>query len=103
MKTSLSIALLIAAGFAVKASLDEAERYVHVRIVDTCFAKYSAPLSKAQELACYESPRQSSAYRVLAALAFQPQLWKNTGGRCVDSQDQQREYFDCGWWNRVAL
>lgn len=102
MRTALVVVLLVFVGFAIKLSLVEAERYVHVRLVDACLAQYSN-VSREQENACYGAPDRSFAYRLIAALSFQPEFWKNTSGRCVGVENKQEDYFGCGWWNRRAL
>lgn len=102
MRRLLSVVLLILLGFGIKLSLVEAERYLAVRLVDECLAQYGAP-SRAEENACYGSPGRSATYRLVAALSFQPQFWKNTGGRCLGVTGKYEDYFDCGWWNRRAL
>lgn len=102
MKRTLLFVALVATGFLLKFCLVEAERYVHVSLVDRCLAQYQTP-TREQETACYLSPREHAGYRVIAFLSFQPQLWKNLKGRCVEAKDNADEYFECGWWNHVAL
>ena len=103
MRQVLVIVGFVAVGFLLKLSLVEGERYLSASLVDKCLAQYNGTMSREQEHACFASPRANAGYRFISMLNVQPQLWKNLAGRCVEAKDEADQYFECRWWNRVAL
>jgi len=103
MKTIATLLVAILLGFFLKVGVAEAERSLSVNIVDECFEQYESP-TQDQEAACYTAPQQSFVYRLVAALNFQPHLWKNNNERCANPNEKRNEdYFQCHWWNQYAL
>ena len=94
---------VVALGFVTKLGFVEAERMVSMHFVESCFDQ-TKPSTLQGESACYGAPREQTIYRILSALNAQPSFWKNTTGRCVGTQGTRADaYFECRWWNRLAI
>lgn len=99
----LVVIFVFLCGYSAKALVAEAERDLAIHYADSCFRPYKAPTPE-QETLCYGSAKKHLSYKVVSALNFQPSFWKNTPGRCVGTKGTEPyKYFECRWWNEIAL
>lgn len=95
--------LVFSCGFLTKALVVEAEKKLTTYYMDTCLGARDNPTSD-EESKCYGASKNKPLYRIVTTLNFQPSFWKNTNGRCVETKGRKPyEYFECKWWNEIAL
>ena len=103
MKRALVVIAAVVAGFGIKVGVVEAERLLGTHYVDACQDRLVERTMEANTK-CYGIAKQHLPYRIVAALNFQPQFWKNTERRCLNTEGTRAaEYFECGWWNRFGI
>lgn len=103
LRSLLVVVFVFLSGYLAKALVAEAERDISTHYVDSCFRSYKTPTPE-QEAICYGSARNHLSYQIVSALNFQPNFWKNTPGRCIGTKGTEPyKYFECKWWNEIAL
>jgi hypothetical protein len=103
LRSLLVVFFVFLCGFFAKALVAEAERDLSIHYVDSCLSLYGAPTPE-QKTMCYGSAKDHLPYLFVSALNFQPSFWKNTSGRCVGTKGTEaHKYFECRWWNEIAL
>jgi len=102
-RSILTVIFIFLCGFLAKAFVAEAERDLAIHYIDECMISYPNPTPE-QETKCYGSANEHLPYKIVAAVNFQPSLWKNTPGRCVGTKGgEPYKYFECKCWNEIAL
>lgn len=97
------VVLLVMLGFVAKIAVAEVTRITSVYHVDECFRSHPTA-TKEQETECYGAAHKQPLYKVLSILNFQPEFFKNIGRRCDKKTIQEsRDYFECGWWNKITI
>lgn len=103
LRSALIVLVVFFCGFFAKSLLVEAERNLAIQYVDECMKSHANPTQE-QKTKCYGSSQDHLPYQIVSALNFQPALWKNTPGRCVGTKGgAPYTYFECRWWNEIAL
>ena len=97
------IVLFVALGFIGKIAITEATKITNVYYVDKCFESHPNATQE-QKTECYSAARKEPLYQVLSVLNFQPEFFKNTKGRCDEKTiNESKDYFECGWWNKITI
>ena len=99
MKRAALLLSVFTLGFVVKVGLAEAERLVSHHYIDGCLERRKSE-RVALKTECYTAYRHQVPYRMISFLNTQPELWKNTKGRCLGTGNAQS---DCRWWNRFSI
>ena len=103
LRSLLLVIFVFLCGYFAKALVAEAERGIAIHYVDSCFRSYKTPTPE-QETICYGSAKNYFPYQIISSLNFQPNFWKNLPGRCVGTKGTEPyKYFECKWWNEIAL